>query len=317
MITLPDIQKAQERIMSYVRRTAVVRNKTLSDLLGTNLYLKLEVFQKTGSIKPRGAFNKMLQMDAGEKSRGIVAISGGNFAQGVAYAGSLLNVRSRILMPDYTPSNYIEATKSYGAEIELFADLPSLFSAAESYTQEGHIFFHPYDDPQVMEGYGTVGLELVQDLPELTDIILSVGGGGLLSGVTVAVKGLKPSVRIWTVETEGSETLGEALKAGKVVTITPTSLARILGAPYVAEDALKIAQEHVKMHIIVSDQEAIEQQMYLLERAKILTELASSCILAAAHRIKDQFSEEDHVVLLLCGGNVAVDEMLSYQNLAR
>jgi threonine dehydratase len=135
--------------------------------------------------------------------------------------------------------------------------------------------------------------------------------------VSVAVKELKPSVRIWTVETEGSETLGEALKAGKVVTITPTSLARILGAPYVSEDALEIAQEHVKMHIVVSDQEAIEQQMYLLERAKILTELASSCILAAAHRIKDQFSERDHVVLLLCGGNVAVDEMLSYQNLVR
>jgi threonine dehydratase len=317
MITLSDIQKAQVRILPYVRRTVVVRNQTLSDLFGTNLYLKLELFQKTGSVKPRGAFNKILQMDADERAHGIVAVSGGNFAQGVAYAGSMLDVQSLILMPDYTPSNYIDASRSYGAEIELYADFPSLYSAAEAYTKEGRVYFHPYDDPQVVEGYGTVGLELVEDLPELTDIILSVGGGGLMSGVTVAVKALKPRVRIWTVETEGSETLGEALKAGKVVEITPTSLARILGAPYVAADALKIAQEHIEGHVIVSDQEAIEQQMYLLERAKILTELASSCILAAAHRLKDQFSNKDHVVLLLCGGNVAVDEMISYQNLIR
>ena len=315
MITLSDICKAQERIMPYVRRTAVVRNQTLSDLLNTNLYLKLELFQKTGSVKPRGAFNKMLQMNADEKARGIIAISRGNFAQGVAYAGNLLDVRSLILMPDNTPSNYIEASKSYGAEIELFPDFPSLFSAVETYTKEGRVFFHPYDDPHVIEGYGTVGLELVEDLPQVTDIILSVGGGGLMCGVTVAVKGLKSDVRIWTVETEGSDTLGQALKAGKVVEINPTSLARILGVPYVTEDALKIAQEHIERNVIVSDQEAIEQQMYLLERAKILTELASSCILAAAHRLKDQFSDKDHVALLLCGGNVAVDEMLSYQNL--
>lgn len=315
MITLSDIQRAQERIKPYVRRTAVIRNKTLSDLLGTNLYLKLELFQKTGSFKPRGAFNKMLQMNAEEKARGIVAISGGNFAQGVAYAGSLLDVRSLILLPDYTPANYIAATKSYGAETELFPDFPSLFAAAETYTQEGRVYFHPYDDPQVMEGYGTLGLEIVEDLPKMTDIIISVGGGGLMSGVTIAIKGLKPAVRIWTVETEGSETMGKALKAGEVVEITPTSLARILGAPYVAQDALKIAQEHIERHIIVSDQEAIEQQMYLLERAKILTELAASCTLASAHRLSDQFSEEDHVVILLGGGNVAVDEMLEYQNL--
>jgi threonine dehydratase len=315
MITLADIQKAQGRIDPYVRRTAVVRNQTLSDLLGTNIYLKLELFQKTGSFKPRGAFNKMLQMDANEKSRGIVAISGGNFAQGVAYAGSLLNVQSLIRLPDYTPANYIEATKSYGADTELFPDFPSLFAAAEAYTEEGKIYFHPYEDPQVVEGYGTLGLEIMEDLPELTDIVISVGGGGLMSGVTVAVKGLKPEVRIWSVETEGSETLGAALKAGEVVEITPTSLARILGAPYVAQDALKVAQEHIERHIIVSDQEAIEQQMYLLERAKILTELAASCTLAAAYNIKEEFSQDDHVVLFLCGGNVAVDEMLTYQNL--
>jgi threonine dehydratase len=315
MITLADIQRAQERIDPYIRRTAIVRNQTLSDRLGTNIYLKLELFQKTGSFKPRGAFNKMLQMDADEKSRGIVAVSGGNFAQAVAYAGKLLGVQSIILLPDYTPTNYIEATKSYGASTELFPDFPSLFAAAEAYTKQGRAYFHPYEDPLVVAGYGTLGLEVVENLPELTDIIVAVGGGGLMSSVTVAVKALKPDVRIWTVETEGSETMAQALKAGEVVEIIPTSLARILGAPYVAQDALTIAQAHIERHIIVSDQDAIEQQMVLLERAKILTELAASCTLAAAHQIRDEFSEDDHVVLFLCGGNVAVDEMLTYQTL--
>jgi threonine dehydratase len=317
MITLSGIQKAKERIDPYVRRTAVVRNQTLSDLLCTNLYLKLELFQKTGSLKPRGAFNKMLQMSEENKERGVVAISAGNFAQGVAYAGNVLDVQSIILMPEDTPSNYIEATKSYGAEVELHPDFPSLFEAAKAYENQGMTYFHPYDDLQVIEGYGTLGIEIVEDVPEVTDMILSVGGGGLMSGVMVAVKELKPGVRVWTVETEGSETLGNALSAGEVVEIQPKSLAKILGAPYVTKDALKIAQEHVEGHIIVQDQEAIEQQMYLLERAKILTELAASCTLAAAHRLRDQFSEDDHVVLLLCGGNVAVDEMLGYQNLIR
>jgi len=271
--------------------------------------------QKTGSFKPRGAFNKMLQMDEDQKARGIVAISGGNFAQGVAYAGSLLDVQSIILLPDYTPANYIEATNSYGAETELFPDFPTLYAAAQEYIQDGRIFFHPYDDPEVVHGYGTLGLEVVEYLPEMTDFIIAVGGGGLMSGVAVAIKSLKPEVRMWTVETEGSETMGAALEAGKIVEITPTSLVRILGAPYVTANALEIAQEHSERHIIVSDQEAIEQQMYLLERAKILTELAASCTLAAAYRIKNEFSEDDHVVLFLCGGNVAVDEMLTYQNL--
>jgi threonine dehydratase len=317
MITLSSIQKAMERIAPYVRRTAIVRNQTLSDLLCTNLYLKLELFQKTGSLKPRGAFNKMLQMSEEDKERGVVTVSSGNFAQGVAYAGNVLDVRSIILMPDDTPSNYIEATRSYGAEVELHTDYPALFQAAEAYEGQGMTYFHPYDDLQVIEGYGTLGVEIVEDVPEVTDMVLSVGGGGLMSGVMVAVKELRPDVRVWTVEPEGSETLGKALRAGEVVEIKPKSLAKILGAPHVTEEALKIAQENIEGHIVVKDEEAIEQQMYLLERAKILTELAASCTLAAAHRLRDQFCKEGYVVLLLCGGNVAVDEMLKYQKLVR
>ncbi len=315
MITEEDIRRAQARIAPYIRRTQTVSSATLSERLGTNVYLKLELFQKTGSFKPRGAFNKMLKHLEAAKAHGVVAVSGGNFAQGVAYAGHVLGVRTRILMPDFTPKNYLDATKGYGAEVELFPDIKSAFEAAEAYKGQGWQYFHPFDDPEVMEGYGTIGLELVEDIRRLTDVIVSVGGGGLMSGTTVAIKGIKPEVRVWSVETEGADALGRALQAGQVVHFQPTSLAKTLGAPYVAADALTVAQQHIAQHIIVSDREAYEAERFLLERAKVLTELAASCTLAAAERIRDKFSADGHVALILCGGNVSLDSLAEYSRL--
>jgi len=313
MIVLKDIKEAHKRITPHIRHTHTVKNHSLSERIGTNLYLKLELFQKTGSFKPRAAFNKMLRLSQEERSRGVVAVSGGNFAQGVAYAGNILDVRALIIMPAYTPKNYLEATHSYGAQIELVPDVDSAFNTAEQYKNRGWTFIHPYDDPDVMAGDGTVGLELVEDVPELTDVIISVGGGGLMSGCVIAVKGIKEEVRIWTVETEGANTLGRALQVGQVVRIKPTSLAKTLGASYVSSDALMIAQKYGEQHVLVSDQEAYEAQRFLLERAKILTELSASCTLAAAYRVQDNFSNENHVALILCGGNISLDDLVEYR----
>lgn len=317
MITLEDVREARRRVEPYIRTTPLQRNETLSSMLGTNLYLKYELFQKTGSFKPRGAYNQMLQLSQDQRDRGVVAVSGGNFAQGVAYAGQVLNIRTLICMPSYTPQNYLEATRSYGAEVELTPTIPDAFSTAEAYRRQGKSFLHPYDDPAMMAGNGTAGLELLEDLPEATDVFISVGGGGLLAGMITALKGIKPEIRIWGVETEGSDTLGQALKAGKVVHIHPTSLAKTLGGPYVAEDALKLAQKHLQDHVLVTDKEAIIAQRILLERSKVLTELAASCTLAAAEKVKASFKPGDHVVLLLCGGNVSLENLIDYsQHLA-
>ena len=174
---------------------------------------------------------------------------------------------------------------------------------------------HPYDNPYQMAGNGVIGLELLEDLPEMTDVIISIGGGGLIAGIMVAIKALKPQVRIWGVETEGSETLGEALRAGKVVHIQPASLAKTLGGPYIAEDALLLAQQHLEGYVLVSDREAFDALLYLMERVKVITELAASCTLAAAERVKDSFSPDDHVVLLLCGGNTSLDNLMAYHRL--
>lgn len=310
MITLDDVKSAARRVAPYVIETPLARSRTLSQLLGTNAYLKMELFQKTGSFKPRGAFNQMLQLSG--QAKGVVAVSGGNFAQGVAYAASQLGIPAVICMPAYTPANYVEATKSYGATVELCPDFPSTFARAETFKSDGYAFLHAWDNPHQMAGNGIIGLEILEKLPDVTDIVMSIGGGGLMAGITVAVKAIKPAVRIWGVETEGAQTMGKALEASKVVQIVPNSLAKTLSATYVAEDALRIAQEHLAQHLVVSDQEAIDAQRFLLERTKLLTELAAACTLAAAKQISARFQEHDHVVLLLCGGNESLANMLAY-----
>jgi threonine dehydratase len=315
MITLDDVQRARIQISPYVKRTILEKNTTLSRELGTNIYLKLELFQKTGSFKPRGAFNQILQLTPDQRKRGVVGVSGGNFAQGLAYAGRELDTPVIVCMPESTPRNYIEATRAYGATVDLAPTFPQVFARADQYKAQGWNLLHPFDNPFQMAGAGTIGLELLEDLPSLTDVVISIGGGGLIAGITVAIKALRPEARIWGVETEGSDTMGQALRAGRVVQITPTSLAKTLGAPYVAEDALALMQRHLQQHVLVSDKEAFEAGVFLLERAKLNTELAASCTLAAARRLKGAFSESDHVVLVMCGGNNSLDNWVEYRRL--
>ncbi len=312
MFTLDDVRAAAQQVKPYVKRTPLQTSRTLGERLNTNIYLKLELFQKTGSFKPRGAFNQMLHLPPTARERGAVAVSGGNFAQAVAYAGTVLGIKTIVCMPAYTPKNYVEATQGYGATVELLPDITAAFARADEYTRQGMASLHPFDDPYQMAGCGTIGLEILEDVPDVTDVLISIGGGGLIAGIMVALKALKPGVRIWGVETEGADAMNAALKAGKVVRIVPNSLAKTLGAPYVSEFALELMQNDAERHIVVKDEEAVQAQRLLLERAKVLTELAASCTLAAADRIKDCFGPQDHVVLLLCGGNESLNNMIGY-----
>lgn len=311
MINLADINKAREHIDSYIRRTPLLPNDTLSKRLATNVYLKYELFQKTGSFKPRGAFNQILQLTEKQKEKGVVAVSGGNFAQGAAYAAQMLGIRAVICMPEYTPQNYVNGTMSYDAQVHFAPTFLEAFDLGHKFESEGFAFLHAWDNPHQIAGNGTIGLELLEDLPEITDIFISIGGGGLIAGNIVSLTATSPKVRVWGVETEGAQTMDEALKAGGVVQIQPTSLAKTLGAPYVSEDALALCQKHLEEMIVVSDKEAFGAQVYLLERTKVITELAASCTLAAADKVKSKLGE--HVVLLLCGGNASLDNMLEYR----
>lgn len=309
-ISLSDIQTARQRIAPCIRRTPLTPSATLSERLKTNVYVKLEVFQKTGSFKVRGAFNKALSLRPEERGRGIVAVSGGNHAQAVAYVARALGLRSLIVMPEGTPRNYVDATRGYGAEVKFAADATAAFAEVAQYQKEGWAFIHPFDDPLVMAGQGTLGLEILDDAPQVTDIVISIGGGGFMGGVATAVKSLKPGVRIWGVETEGADCMSKSLAAGRIVTLEAiTSVARTLGAPAPCERTFEIARTLLESITVVPDREALAAMRFLLERLKVLTEPAASCTLAAADRLRDQFSPERHVVLVLCGGNMAVDDL--------
>lgn len=199
-VTLADIRAARQRIGGYVRRTPVTTSGTLSERLGTNVYLKLELFQKTGSFKPRGAFNKALALGLATGSR-VAAVSGGNHAQAVAWMARRLGLRATIYMPRTTPVHYLNATIGYGAEVVLVSDIAGAFDAMDRAAAEGATAIHPFDDPLVVAGQGTCGLEILEDLPEATDLVVSIGGGGFIGGVATAAKALKPSIRVWGVET--------------------------------------------------------------------------------------------------------------------
>jgi threonine dehydratase len=313
MLDLNDIKKARIRITRYVRRTPLERNETLSRMLGTNIYLKYELFQKTGSFKPRGAFNTMLSLTDEERAAGVVGVSGGNFAQGMAYAGQTLGVDTLVLMPQTTPTNYVEATRGYGAAIEYEPTIETLFAAAEKLAERGRTLMHPFDHPDMMAGNGTVGLEIVEDVPDVTDVFVSVGGGGLISGVITAIKGLRPNARMWAVETEGADVLSRSLIAGEQVRMTPTSRAKTLGSPYAAQTAIDLAAQLERAPIVVSDEAAYRSLRTIMERTKVVPELAASCTLTAAESAANRFGADDHVVLVLCGGNISVADITAME----
>jgi threonine dehydratase len=305
------VQLAAKRISSYVHRTPLIRSETLSDRFSTNIYLKLEVLQPTGAFKVRGAFNRMLTLTAEEQKRGVIAVSAGNHAQAVAYAASRLQLQSLILMPESTPVNYLERTRSYDdAEVILTSSLASAFEQVRHYEQAGWTYIHPFDDPFVIAGQGTIGLEIHAALPQVTDLMVSIGGGGLAAGVATSMKALKPDVRIWGCETIGADSMAQALRVGEVIELPAiTSIARTLGAPAVSKTTLTLAQRYLEDAIVVSDEEALESLFELLEDCKVLTEPAASCTLAAAKKLHGNFTKDSHLVLVICGGNFALEDL--------
>lgn len=311
IIKLSEIQKAATRIAPYIKRTPLFYDEDLSARFNSNFYLKHELLQKTGAFKVRGAFNKLLGLSIEEKRRGIVAVSGGNHAKAVAYAAKTLGCKALILMPEFTPKNYLEETKNYGADIQLFPTMADAFRRAKEYERNGLSYVHPFDDETVVAGQGTIGLEILEDVPQVTDVIVSIGGGGLAGGVAAAIKSQKPNVKIWGVETKGAESMRKALDADKIVELSKiTSIARTLGAPAVSQLTFDLTRRYLADVTVVDDSEAITEMFYLLERAKVLTEPATSCTLAAAERLRGNFDQSRHVVLILCGGNIGLDDLI-------
>lgn len=316
MIDLSHIQAARDTIQGHVHRTPLIHSQSLSDRWKANVYLKLECLQKTGSFKPRGAFNKLLSLSAQERDRGVVGVSGGNHAQGLAFAARKLGIAATICMPETTPQNYLNATRGYGAEIQLFPTIHAAFDAATELQSQGKVFVHPFDDHLVTAGQGTIGLEILEDVPDLTRCYVSIGGGALIGGIATTIKAVQPNCRLVGVETEGADVMYKSVQAGAIQTLPAiTSIARTLGAPTVCDFTFELVKRLIDELIVVSDAQAVHELFYLLERTKILVEPAAACCLAAAERQSEQFGPNDKVVILLCGGNVSPEDLCSWYSL--
>jgi threonine dehydratase len=304
------VRGAQATIQPYLRRTPLIRSSTLSEEFGAAVHLKLECLQKTGSFKPRGAFNKLLSLSDDQRRLGVVGVSGGNHAQGLAYAARELGISATICMPATTPQNYVDATRDYGGEIHFSATIAQAFAAADVMQHSGRVLVHPFDDPLIAAGQGTVALEILEELPDLTRIYISIGGGGLIVGMAAALKAIKPDVHIVGVETRGADAMAQSLAANALIELPAiTSIARTLGAPRVSEFTLRNVQQLVDEVVVVEDAEAFDALVFLLERTKILVEPAAACCLAAARKQRQSISSDDQVAILLCGGNVSVSDL--------
>lgn len=308
MIDLGAIRRAAERISGKVHRTPLLSAASIGERAGAiRLYLKCESLQKTGSFKPRGALNKILSLSPEERDRGLVTVSAGNHAQAVAWAARVAGAAATVVMPGDAPRSKIEAVKGYGGEIVFHDDRPTLFDRLnEVKTARGLTFVHPFDDPTVLAGAGTVGLEILEDLPEAAVVVVPVGGGGLLGGVASAVKQIRPAVRIVAVELEAGPGLGPALAAGKPVPVNRPhdTLADGLTPPFVGALPLEIARQAVDEIRTVTEEEIVEAMRLLLTRAKLFVEGSGAAATAALLAGKVRVSPGTAVVAIVSGGNI-------------
>jgi len=307
MIPLSRIREAAGRIAGKVHRTPLLPATGIGQPFGARLSLKCENFQKTGSFKPRGALNKVLSLPPEERARGLVTVSAGNHAQALAWAARIAGAACTVVMPTGAPQSKIDATRGYGAEIVLHDDRATLFDKlAEVRDARGLVFVPPFDDPEIIAGAGTTGLEILEDLSDADVVLVPVGGGGILAGIASAVKQLRPETKVVGVELAEGPGLGPALAAGKPVTVTRPwgTLADGMTPPFVGALPLEIAKEAVDEVVGVSEAAIVEAMKLLLTRAKLYVEGAGADSTAALLEGKVRFPPGTKVVALVSGGNV-------------
>lgn len=297
VVTRDDVLAAREAIAGRLHRTPVFSSATL----GPGVFLKAELFQRTGSFKPRGVLTKLASLSEEEKRRGVISISAGNHAQAVAWGGAREGIDALLVMWRGASEAKIAATRGYGAAVDLEAGAPAeAFERLDALIAEtGRTLVHPFDDPYTIAGQGTVGLEILEDVPGVDTILVPVGGGGLIAGITTAVAG---RARVIGVEPELSTAMHSALAAGERVEVTPRSIADGLNAPHAGTNALAIVREHAEGVVLVSEDEIEEGVRFLYGRAKLACEPAGAAAVAALLAGK---AGGDTVVAVVSGGNVA------------
>lgn len=308
-LSLADVLAARERLNGSVYRTPCARSETLSNATGQSIFLKLENLQMTGSFKERGALNKIATLTPDEGSRGVVAASAGNHAQGVAYHATRRGIRAVIVMPLTTPLVKVQATRGFGAEVVLHG--ANYDEACEEATrlcsEQGMTFIHPFDDPLVMAGQGTIGLELLEQIENLEAVIVPIGGGGLIGGIACAVKESKPDVRVVGVQTSRLPSMQQAVKAHHPVTLEPsTTIADGIAVRRGGEVTFPVVEKYVDEIVTVDEDEIASAILTLLEREKTLAEGAGAAGLAAMLQKRTSLPAFTRTAVLVGGGNIDV-----------
>jgi threonine dehydratase len=306
MLNLKDVLQARQVVQSVVHQTPLDYSHTYSVMTGNEIFLKLENLQKTGSFKLRGAYNKLCSLSSEEKKRGVVTASAGNHAQGVAYSSKRAGIKSTVVMPQKAPLAKIEATQNYGAQVILYGNT---FDEAQDYAlklqnQNGASFIHAFDDPFIIAGQGTVGLEILDQLPDVDSIVCPVGGGGLISGIALAVKEKHPHLKLYGVQAARCPSMLSSLVAKKPLKISAMeTIADGIAVKRPGKLTFEIISRYVDDLVTVSDEEIAQTMLYLLERSKQVVEGAGAAALASLLFGKFNLKKQK-VAVLVSGGNV-------------
>jgi threonine dehydratase len=313
MLQFEDVAAARERVAETSRHTPLTYTYTFSSMTGAEVYLKQEVLQRTGAFKIRGATNRIATLPAETLEGGVITASAGNHAQGVALAATRMGVDAKVVMPEHAPTQKVKATRSYGAEVVLHGvDYDEAVERAhEIERREGRYYLPAFDDWAVMAGQGTIGLEILEDLPEVETVVVPIGGGGLISGIATALKGHDPDIRVVGVQAEGASSAAPSLEKGERVELDSVdTIADGIATRSLGEKTFQVVSERVDEVVTVSDAEIAVAIVTLLERSKTLTEGAGAVSLAALLEGKFQYDEDETIALALCGGNIDMN-MLS------
>src|SRR5437764_9173192 len=307
LVSLDDVDAARRRIAGRLHRTPLLGSATLSKQVGADVRFKAELFQRTGSFKPRGVLNKLATLTDDEKTRGVISISAGNHAQALAYASAVEGIDALIVMWATASPMKITAARGYGATVDDSPpDIPAAFEHLDLLLEEtGRTLVHPYDDPFVIAGQGTVGLEMLEDVPDADVVLVQVGGGGLVSGIATAVKGLKPDVRVYAIEPELSNALAATMAARESVTVEPRSMADGLNGPYAGPNCVRVCLDLGVENVLISEDDIKEGFRFMYGRMKLACETAGAATAAALLAGKVPLEPGDRVCAVVSGGNVA------------
>lgn len=306
MHKLYEFMEARERLGTIIEKTKLIHSTVFSEESGNDIYIKPENLQKTGSFKIRGAYNRIAKLTEEEKSRGVIAASAGNHAQGVAFGAQKLGIKATIVMPKHTPLIKVEATRKYGAEVILHGDVydDAYNKAKELQAEYGYTFVHPFDDEDVIEGQGTIALEVLEELPDAEIILVPIGGGGLISGVAAAAKMKNPQIKIVGVEPEGAASAVAALENNEVVELSEAvTIADGTAVKRIGDTTFDYIKKYVDEIVTVSDYELMEAFLLLVEKHKIVAENSGILSIAGLKKLNVKGKK---IISILSGGNIDV-----------